>query len=523
MKNIGFLKTNDLKILNENNNCLVEQTFTHSAASGQTGCGKTSVYMYPNIEERIKAYHGILIYDYKGKEHLSVKNIAKKFNRLEDVIEVGKSWGKKINIIKHMNRADLFNFFVTLNGRNEKSSSDMFWPNSSANICTEVSLVLKQFHNIICLFDDSEKKYIKKLKDAIFTIDFNFDYSLSNLLSIVSSKQNLINFIKNMEELHLMPLYIIENSLSSGNLTYLHTKKRYIKIKTKIESLKKTILSAKKALSIFLSEEDEKSSSRTTLDSLITCINTPLSSVASIEYFNVDEIDVMEQLNKGKIVVVNTKSIPENLLESFNASIFNELTKRSQLDVNPISIFIDEAQRVVSPNFDLPLDVLRECKVELFLAYQNEELMIDKLQSEIKYYSFIKNLKSTFKFRNPIDNNNEVVTQLKEFEFIKNDDNSKIYKANKPYFIDMKDMFEAEYEYQEYIGLKDQFVITDDIPSKFIYMYDDSLISENKVIVKTIKKEFITDLYPKEVYEKTLETFNEYEKNGKLKTLQTVA
>jgi len=167
----------------------------------------------------------------------------------------------------------------------------------------------------------------------------------------------------------------------------------------KIINLEDTVKTAKEALQTFLNEEKALNES-TTLDSIITSMNTPLSNIAAMEFFNKDSMDIVKELNEGKIVVVNTNSIPENILAALNSSIFMQLTKRAQLDENPISIFIDEAQKVVSPNFELPVDVLRECKVELFLAFQNEELMITKLESEIKHYSFLKNLSKTFRFKN---------------------------------------------------------------------------------------------------------------------------
>ena len=99
---IGFIPT---KVKNSSNKAkkgkelIVPKLYTHSCAVGQTGCGKTTSYIYPNLNERISLNDGILVMDYKGKEHNAVKLFAKRHNRLNDVLEIGKPWGESINII----------------------------------------------------------------------------------------------------------------------------------------------------------------------------------------------------------------------------------------------------------------------------------------------------------------------------------------------------------------------------------------------------------------------------------------
>ena len=127
MQTIGFLQTpqtspNDF-------NTLVPPLFTHACAVGQTGCGKTSSFIYPNLQHRIEQNHGILLYDFKGKEHLSLKYFAHQQNRLEDVVEIGKPWGAKINLIRLMDRASLDTFIKSATGY---SASNTYWPSSAS-------------------------------------------------------------------------------------------------------------------------------------------------------------------------------------------------------------------------------------------------------------------------------------------------------------------------------------------------------------------------------------------------------
>lgn len=508
MGKMGFINSGENNNFSDNFDCIIKEEFTHSCAIGQTGCGKTTGYIYPNLDARIEAEHGILLYDYKGKEHLSVKAIAKKHNRLNDVIEVGKIWGSKINILKYMNRANLFSFFVTLNGRANNTTGDMFWTNSAANISTEIASVLKSTNSVakeLCKLNSCAKQELEKFIENIFDFKFTTDFTIKNLINIISTKRNLINFIKNMDELVSICHYVKKTTIidTNSNERVQDQITNQKEIYFKIINLEDTVKTAKEALQTFLNEEKALNES-TTLDSIITSMNTPLSNIAAMEFFNEDSMDIVKELNEGKIVVVNTNSIPENILAALNSSIFMQLTKRAQLDENPISIFIDEAQKVVSPNFELPVDVLRECKVELFLAFQNEELMITKLESEIKHYSFLKNLSKTFRFKNSKDTITQVES-LEKFQFIEADKVNKIHKVEFPFFIKKEEAFEAELEYQSNTGIKEDYFISKNINEDYIYTYDDALVNDGQIIIKTKDEEFIVNFYTKELEEKALE------------------
>ena len=68
----------------------------------RTGSGKTSCVILPNIEDRIESDYGLLIYDFKGNLHLQTKYLAQKYNKLSDVIEIGKPWEKNINLCDYL-------------------------------------------------------------------------------------------------------------------------------------------------------------------------------------------------------------------------------------------------------------------------------------------------------------------------------------------------------------------------------------------------------------------------------------
>ena len=89
MRKMGFIIEKETTPVS-NNSLIVTKDYTHSCSIGQTGSGKTSCYIYPNLEQRIKDKDAILFFDYKGKEHQSVKYFAKQNGRFNDIIEIGK-------------------------------------------------------------------------------------------------------------------------------------------------------------------------------------------------------------------------------------------------------------------------------------------------------------------------------------------------------------------------------------------------------------------------------------------------
>lgn len=47
--------------------------------------------------------------------------------------------------------------------------------------------------------------------------------------------------------------------------------------------------------------------------------------------FNTNEINIFENLNNNKIIIINSESIDDDVLSIINNSIFNELTNRVRM------------------------------------------------------------------------------------------------------------------------------------------------------------------------------------------------
>lgn len=508
MSTMGFLKNSQAKGTN-NSNLLVPMEFTHSCAIGQTGCGKTTSYIYPNLEERIKSNHAILLYDIKTKEHLAVKYFAAKHNRLNDVVEIGKSFGKSINILKYLSKKSTEAMFTKLFGGHR----DDFWTRSTTNIAMSVLEVLKTLsvlkETAIFICGDSEILD----RNMMFQLDVpnSFEYSLSNLQLIVQSKESLKQFVDNLDNYHDLFNALLDEMIEF--FSDCTDQAIFVEYLYELNALEEKIDKTKTSLSTII-DDKKKNGSSVTADSMIVSINAPLSGIASLEYLNKEDedFDLMETL-KNKIIVVDTSSMPDSIIDIFNDTIFAELTKRSnRTNIKPVAVFIDEAQKVLSNDFELPTDILRECKVEVFLAFQNKELLIKKLGVN-NCNALLKNLKTQYLFKNNEEHPVLDLASLDTYEYYLEGVNASKSLAN--YIrLDSTQLFEVEYQYQKSIGILKRFhtYITDE---KYIFIYDSALIQENQIIVRTKDgNEFVTTFYDKKMYDyarlEVLERFDKF-------------
>ena len=235
MATMGFIKSSKETATQTPSSILVEETFTHSIAFGQTGCGKTTSFIYPNLQKRLELGHGILLYDYKGKEHLSVKYLAEQIGRLDDVVEVGKPWGENINIIQNMDEDELDKFFDNIL---KHGDDNKYWQNSAKSLGQSILKVLKAievFSNAMCLVEKNFLAANKEIRAKEFS--FPTHRTLSSMLKVCKTFEDLENFIKSLESLTRKTQNIIDSSIQK----ILARKKSNIKL---YKNKYKTVLSA---------------------------------------------------------------------------------------------------------------------------------------------------------------------------------------------------------------------------------------------------------------------------------------
>lgn len=192
----------------------------------------------------------------------------------------------------------------------------MYWTNSSANICSEILTILKNTNKVINICKKYsnipiEEKHIKILTKLFIGFEMNFENTLSNLANIVCTKKNILSFLEKMDNLKYIVDKIISEHIITDALKAKENLDNYVDIFNELINLEDKIVFAKKALATFSNETKTADNDYTTLDSLISTINTPLSAITTIKYLNHDELDIVEALNNGKIVVINTNSFSD--------------------------------------------------------------------------------------------------------------------------------------------------------------------------------------------------------------------
>jgi DNA helicase HerA-like ATPase len=433
---MGFIKDDKNSI---NKQLEIPADFKHVLILGETGSGKTASVITPLLLDRMKKNHGILIFDFKGNYHYTVKALAKKEGRLKDVIELGKIYGTYSNIIENLPLEALDKIFRSLikHGKNNK-----FWEESAIQLGLSILGILK---------------YINELTD-----NYQYSYSFYSLIEIASSANN----IKSFKESVLNTVYYLYNHLEENSL-------KLNIIPLIMENYKKLDAIADEVSLNSMIENNEN----TTFNSIIASLISPIASLRK-KNINVKEINILEELNKGKIIVVSLNDFEENMLNAIVASIFYQIYYfKMDYSDSKISVFMDEAQKVLNDDFELPLDVLREFKVEAVLATQSIANLKEKVDSD-KIEALLAN------FVHKIYLNGQDM-QVSEYEAVYN---SEYYTLNSVEF-NNKEKFEAEIEYQKnYSKLKNFSFVYENKPVIYSRFSDTKLSIKDedfKVIGKT--------------------------------------
>lgn len=462
---------------------LVEAKFTHSLCIGQTGSGKTTSFIYPNAKNRIKLNHGILFFDIKGSEHLALKKLAKDSNRLEDVIEIGKPWGSSINIIESLNNRTFADLLLEIVGNPANAGNNTYFYNEAISLGSNIFNVLKL-------------KYIlsKELEEISSTDQYkNANFSLSDIYNIIHTIDTLYSFIQDTKRfIDIIHTFIIKNAhfyKSDKGELYKNIVLNYTNIQAALNYFSKYDV-----------KPDDRSSGDKFEASLLSVISTLSSGFSfmassSSKYISEKEnpLNIVDALQNGKIIIINVRVIPDTILELMLDQIFEEmidLNLRSEEDKKPISVFIDEAQRLI--NKDIPLDVLRSSKVDVLMAVQSELQLISKFKTKEDWQQISVNIADKYAFKSTYFGGDHLssfyieTATLNTFEYAKEHDNKK-YRAI-PLFLNKEDFYSVEHTFQkEILKLKE-------LQKDEIYFYDVTHFENEREVVllntKTKRKEY---------------------------------
>ena len=443
--------------------------FQHILCEGPTGSGKTASIIFPTLADRLKKKHTVIFFDHKGHEHKKVKYLAEKAGRLNDVIEIGKPHASYINLLAELDTIRLKDMV-----RDYGKSKDPYWSNSAANLVEDIITPLRKIYDIVnalkeySIFQMRAEEVLMGLEG--FGIDIYKKPSFQTLALIIAFPKKLTMYKDIISSIPHELERILDDDYIHGNDEIQNRQQ----ILAKVLSLKKSI----QAASRFIVSE-EKSDTNSGNNAVLQVLDNTISSYAKKDYINIDEYTIENLMNSNAIIIIDTQSFGDDIMKLFLESILKKAVMRLRTGTeSAMSVFIDEANRVLFPSIDLHSDVLREGKVELIIAIQNQEQMVSKF-SEVEWNAIKRNIKHQYF----IDIEHRITYNESDFIF------------TEPLLIKKDSMIGAEYAY--YALEKNQKNImkhflgeTDSLPKKFTVVYDlDMFEHESSIFIEDKNRE----------------------------------
>ncbi|MDO9177186.1 MAG: TraM recognition domain-containing protein [Agitococcus sp.] len=392
MKTMGFLATQSSNITTSDS----FGRFEHTLFSGKTGDGKTTCGINPVLESRIKAGYGMLIFDEKAKEHRVVKNLAHKHGRLADVVEIGKPHGAKINLFSNMSEKQVEKFARSI----IKDTSDPFWSDGGVALFVDLStflMRLKALHKYAREEFGITTTVMSQTapdKDVTYHLDIPLEpltmrefggyvKKLKNYIMLIGTASKYVEDIKKQ----------VVVCLHEMGLTTLLARKKLTDFDALVYELEEIVETIKG------SKVKQDATEASGFNGMLFMIQASISGFMKNPYCNEPiSQDIAGLLNEGKIVVINSESFTGPVLSVILDKTLDFLSLRAKhKDPLPVAIVIDEANRVLGNGNDIRTDILRESKVEVVMAIQNDEQMIRKM-GEITWSSMKQNFKTQISF-----------------------------------------------------------------------------------------------------------------------------
>lgn len=459
--------------------CVVPLDYRHACCEGPTGSGKTASVILPTLEDRIKRGHTILFFSYKGHEHRQVKRIAAKYGRLEDVREFGKPHGESVNLLAGMSEEEARQAIYVMAGGGEQAR-DPYWPHSAANFGQGILAITRKLHRIKALAgemddpgkilqafseplplqfpegsgeDGGERRSRGRMSKVYDELPLDEPPSFALVHRIAAAPSLFNEFFAGLEGIVDRLEEARELLISAPGTAKEEEAKRHflVELLRLMEELPRW-----KAL-----EVDESGASATGNNGVRQVLENALSSTASRHYLNEGRNRLLEE---GEIMVVDIEGIDEALLPLLMQSVLSRLAVRMRggSDLRPVSVFIDEANRVLPGDSDLYGDVLREAKTELIVAYQNESQMEAKF-GEVRWAAVRENFLHEYRME---------ASWMVRYRF---EWTEEVYRPL-PVTFEVEELDEAEEAYnsleRNLEAITGRFVVYGEIPERFLVHYD---------------------------------------------------
>lgn len=487
MKPMGFRVSGSIETKNIQQS-IPPVDFQHVLVEGATGSGKTASLILPTFEDRLRRGHTIIFFDHKGHEHKKVKALAKKFGRLNDIVELGKPHSGYINLLAELDVIRLKEMI-----KETANSKDPYWSNSAANLAEDIVTPLRKMYALMNVLSEEsvELPIINNIQDDLKTIEIDIDSkpSFQTLTKIVASPKALKKYNEVMTDISEK----LRSVLNSGFLYKENEVSCKRQMLAKLISLENSI----KVSSRFILSED-KSDTNTGNNAVLQILDNAIASYAKKDYMNVDEFTIAGLIDSNAIIVIDTQSFGDDVMKLFFESMLQKSVMRLRTGTaSPTSVFVDEANRVLFPSLDLHSDILREASVELVIAIQNEEQMISKFTRTV-WDSIKGNIKHQF--------------------FIDHDHNMRYNNNNlihiAPLLLEQETLVAADYAFhaleKNQVNLQKNFLGEKDmLPEKFTVIYDlDRFEHEASIFIEDIYGEQSSlSYYGETIVSKAMETY----------------
>lgn len=422
---IGFAQQEEAAQICKEGNLIIPCNFTHAAIIGETGCGKTTSMIYPNLLDRMQRGHGIFVFDYKGCEESAVMALAKRAGRLKDVVVIGTFLGEKINLIKDISGRDFKNTTSSL-----MKTIDSFWQEYGANLTLSIFNFLKTLSE----FADVARKYNVRGFDTAIKLSGTYPFNIHTIRNLTQELLKFNEFLASVKS-DLRP-----------NPYWVNGEKKEVRLRFKdLLTARQNLIDIMDRFDVTKAKNDEKViNDFRNLSIMATVIN----ELADDETVNADKNSISQYLNEGKIVVFNAINSSSQTLAMLLDSFIPSFIKRAGGEnLIPISLFLDETAKIAGKNSNFHEEILRQSKVELILAFQNESTLKKELGYD-KYEALIGNMVDIYLMKNKslftIGSGAVNCSRLKPFECLHDGERNLL----KPMFIDEVEKREAAYEFE---------------------------------------------------------------------------
>ena len=513
---MGFLRD-----INENQSeYRLPQPHTHSLVCGETGAGKTVGMLLNIIQNEIKEHKSsIFLIDEKNTLHIYLKHLLGE-SSLSDIYQLGSTigYGKHDITINLLDIAtgtkkaetEFFELIAGVNHEDDSSRHD-FWAQGAAKMMQDFYSFLKSIKNFmeeveINSFTKKYPLYDSKKTEILSTCQVDITSKPTTLSELskyfCEDREEFIVICDNSEDI---AKYLV---LEADEMLNKIDRDMAVRIDTLIDSMN---FYAKKLKKHIVDTNVAEASGNNGI--YFTAASTLSGALSETKAINDPEPkhDILELLESGKHIVVNSESLPKVAINTISNRVLRLLSLRAKrVGPQKVSFICDEASSVLNKKSNLEgiLAFGREAGLRIHLAVQSRS-QLEKLFGELEWNSMEDNFTDIYQM-------SAAHEPLKKFCYTSKNDQNELFKT-KPIFVDKRDLMKTEKLYQittaQYNNL--------DIDQNETIVYDSRLYEEKSLLLavnqNTLKERDVLYISPEPT---TSQHFIEKAKHQEAKELE---